>query len=486
MALQGPLRFKIGEKQQETIRTRTWELFGFGCYYAWLLSVVIGGCFFPEDSSIQWMIGIRLGFAFGLAVGYVLLFLLRRHPLTLDITKEKIVLAGLSATIGTSIVALPIDGAANIMVTIVASLLTGTGNAFLMMAGGKFWSTNRSEMAMMQLSASMVSAIALFYLLASLPSSIRIPLICLLPLACGLILFFSKGSKQRKTETEKRVDLFAGTLETRFALCIFAVSLAFGCVFGISTSTIGDGLPTTARVLLIGPACVTLCALLLALRTVPIRVMKLTMKVATFLLVLGIPLSLSIEYDTLIGTIGLMVFVGGYVLFDEFLWLLHSELIYRSGLPAAEIVPRFEMIQWTGIALGGSVALGIGLLGDGSNPSPAIVILVCGTLLITTLLLVFGPSDVSHIIEIRERYESRPTLKERCEITARRYGLSPRELEVLTLLARGRSAAYIQDEFCIAQGTVKVHIRHIYEKTGVKGKQELINLVDAIEESGTS
>jgi HD-GYP domain-containing protein (c-di-GMP phosphodiesterase class II) len=46
-------------------------------------------------------------------------------------------------------------------------------------------------------------------------------------------------------------------------------------------------------------------------------------------------------------------------------------------------------------------------------------------------------------------------------------GLSDREVEVLRLLARGRSMRQIADALFISQSTVHTHAAHIYEKAGV-------------------
>lgn len=65
-------------------------------------------------------------------------------------------------------------------------------------------------------------------------------------------------------------------------------------------------------------------------------------------------------------------------------------------------------------------------------------------------------------------------------LVAERYGLSPRESEVLPLLLQGRTIARIQETLYISQGTVSTHIRHIYQKAGVDNRQDLLNLVEQI------
>lgn len=48
-------------------------------------------------------------------------------------------------------------------------------------------------------------------------------------------------------------------------------------------------------------------------------------------------------------------------------------------------------------------------------------------------------------------------------------------------MARGRDAEYIRNRLCISRNTVNTHIAHIYRKTGVHSRQELIDLVEQAE-----
>lgn len=61
------------------------------------------------------------------------------------------------------------------------------------------------------------------------------------------------------------------------------------------------------------------------------------------------------------------------------------------------------------------------------------------------------------------------------------YALSPKETEVLFLLAKGRNAEYIQNELVVSRHTAKAHIYHIYQKTGVHSRQELIDMLENVE-----
>ena len=58
------------------------------------------------------------------------------------------------------------------------------------------------------------------------------------------------------------------------------------------------------------------------------------------------------------------------------------------------------------------------------------------------------------------------------------FGLTAREMDVLGLLARGRTSAYIQKALSISDGTARTHISHIYKKLGVKSQQALLDVVE--------
>ena len=66
----------------------------------------------------------------------------------------------------------------------------------------------------------------------------------------------------------------------------------------------------------------------------------------------------------------------------------------------------------------------------------------------------------------------------RCALVARHFGLTHREEEVLSLLAQDMSSTAIEETLCIAHGTLRVHVRHIYAKLGVHAREEAREVVE--------
>lgn len=62
------------------------------------------------------------------------------------------------------------------------------------------------------------------------------------------------------------------------------------------------------------------------------------------------------------------------------------------------------------------------------------------------------------------------------ETIVHRFGISPREQEVIVLLNEGLGNREIAQKLCVSLATVKSHVHNIYEKTGAKGRYALFRL----------
>ncbi len=78
-----------------------------------------------------------------------------------------------------------------------------------------------------------------------------------------------------------------------------------------------------------------------------------------------------------------------------------------------------------------------------------------------------------------EEYEYR-YWKHPCQIIVDTYRLTKRENEVLELLARGYTVATMSETLYVSPNTIKMHVRNIYTKLDVHGKQDVISMVELV------
>lgn len=77
-----------------------------------------------------------------------------------------------------------------------------------------------------------------------------------------------------------------------------------------------------------------------------------------------------------------------------------------------------------------------------------------------------------------DRYRTEEgSIGSRCAHAARTFDLTRREEEVLALLLKGCTRSEIARELFVSGDTVKTHIRNLYRKTGVTGKDELVQAI---------
>ncbi len=86
-------------------------------------------------------------------------------------------------------------------------------------------------------------------------------------------------------------------------------------------------------------------------------------------------------------------------------------------------------------------------------------------------------ADDQAVLELRvlvDRYrDGGASAEDRIARAAREHNLTRREEEVLALLLAGRTRPEIARELIVSADTVKTHIRNLYRKMGVAGKDEL-------------
>ncbi|WP_180326785.1 helix-turn-helix transcriptional regulator [Raoultibacter phocaeensis] len=103
---------------------------------------------------------------------------------------------------------------------------------------------------------------------------------------------------------------------------------------------------------------------------------------------------------------------------------------------------------------------------------------VLGLAAAVAFVFVFTERDCVEILSSLPLPVHTPRFKRQCDHLAKRSGISDRESEVLTLVAKGRSASRIAEDLSVSLATVNSHVHHIYQKLGIHSRQELIDLIE--------
>ena len=145
--------------------------------------------------------------------------------------------------------------------------------------------------------------------------------------------------------------------------------------------------------------------------------------------------------------------------------------------PATSVrVFQFVRAGWT---FGPLIGMLIGRFVVNCTPFELAQVFPCamlGAVLIMMTTMAFTERDLAFAVNLLPT-DGKRRFTDKCLAVAARYGLSERETEIMTLFAKGRNLAYIQDQLCLSKSTVSTHRQHIYQKLGVHSSQEMIDLI---------
>lgn len=176
----------------------------------------------------------------------------------------------------------------------------------------------------------------------------------------------------------------------------------------------------------------------------------------------------------------IQAFTGAAVVVAKmFLWLGLANVAHHSTFkPFMVFCPGmllYSFPDW----LGRSAVSFMGL--ESLNPAIATFMLVVTVVMVAFFLPSRSP-DVQLLLSDLNDGGCRAIgegdgIDERCRAVGGRCGLSPREIEIMQYLCKGRSRPYIAETLYLSENTVRTHSRRIYGKLDVHNKQELLDLV---------
>lgn len=179
------------------------------------------------------------------------------------------------------------------------------------------------------------------------------------------------------------------------------------------------------------------------------------------------------------------LFSAGSSLLTLVFYLVFSEIGRRNRFGAVPLFALGFAVTRFGFA-GGAL---LGMLMNESEGTAVVLSVSMAFVFAAYGILLLGKVDFRDLIDNVKAIpeaggESLPAaaplerdLAERCDAVTDDYGLTPRESEILGLLAQGRSIAVIQEQLVVSRNTVKTHVKNIYAKLDVHSQQELIDVV---------
>ncbi len=194
---------------------------------------------------------------------------------------------------------------------------------------------------------------------------------------------------------------------------------------------------------------------------------------------------LLVPAESLLGTAASSYLIAiSYSLMSFLVMFLLFDISKRLGVAIVAFIAVKNAEQLLQMA-GGGLTDGLGALGLPASTEALVVTVVVSVLILAATLLLFSEKELASkwgvsILDtggLIERTAEEERVGERVDELSRTYRLSPREQEVLALLAAGKTGRTVQQELFIAEGTFKAHTRHIYEKMGINSRKELFDLL---------
>ncbi len=365
--------------------------------------------------------------------------------------------------------------AGNALASLIGLTIAGLGNAWLWISWGDVYSRLDIESVELTSISSVILQVVVTLLIFVLPQSVQmIALLLAAPVSC---LFYVKatrfyGNESKDAICERALQapiVFNGRFAAR---AIIGLGIPIALVYylwdaGFSFPMMNNGLELVVVIGLLLFALVFIAFVRFAagFSISSICRIELALAVGTCLIALvdpGAPLGSS------------LVFAG--VLVSQYLMLVYCARLHGQGLGNVVFVFGSGQLINHGFGLLGSTAASLRDPGSLFAFSPSTACVLCA-IAFFAVTLVQG-SDGETTSTSTNTLENEALQESALRQLAKEFHLSSRETEIFFLLAKGRSAPFIRDELMISLNTVSSHVKHIYAKTGIHSRQELIDLVD--------
>ncbi|MDO5043290.1 MAG: LuxR C-terminal-related transcriptional regulator [Slackia sp.] len=261
------------------------------------------------------------------------------------------------------------------------------------------------------------------------------------------------------------------------AILIFRVAYGFALTFGSV-----NGVPVQTLFSLIPLAVVLVFAFLPSMP----RADALYQVAALFVVAgVGVALVASGGGQASLGGVSVAgLLYAGSECFEVLMWFSLASIGARNLSGALVVVAWGRAASSAGLLMGAFAGHAMNASGNPSLVSAGLVVMLVAFVAVNvTVLKGFSFQETIDGIVPLKNVDSKQgdvplDVMRGCDVLVEEKALTPRESEIVRLLARGRNAPYIQEKLVLSRNTVKTHVANIYAKVGVHSQQDLIDMVE--------
>lgn len=451
-------------------RTR-WASIGISCTLAWAFLINAAGGAAPEG-ALSWQASYIVLAAAMVVFG----FAAHKAPAFLESAAAGYVAAGLGAVGSTVLVfsfATPVLAFAQAPVTILCSCVLG----WLYLQWGQFYVRLNTRTAVGCLFVANIAGSLLKCLAHFSPLPLACAITMVLPVASMLLCRMALLDTPRTGHAAVRFE--SHNLRGLWKVAAAVAALSFVTAFLVGKSY-GNQSSAPTDAFLLGRVCeVLISAVVLGV----IIGAKKSFNFAQLWRIVLVLLALDVLCQALLPQVKVIRSVesSAWDLLVLFTWLTAAD-IARHAQAAPPLVFGVGWAFYTAPFAVGSLAAGA--LAAANGDVTTTTALMFALALVGTFCLEVRDQDTKWIFaELSGERASAPedhrSIDERCDAIAAARNLTPRELEVMKMLCKGRTKSYIAETLYLTENTVRSHTKHLYTKLDVHSKQELMDLVGA-------
>lgn len=469
-----------------------WSLLGVGVLVAWLCCTHLPGVFLLSEGMSAGAVKMTVDYGMRVGdIGFFLMYaaLLRRFG---PISSHPRLCCGLIAfsSVGTFVVTLFLvaSSPSSLIFLAVLSMLTGLGGAALFLLWAEVYAQLGNTRCLLFGATGCVLAGFISLVISHLDITAANVAIALLPAVSGVMAALSLSRLPGEACFERDEAGCATQISMNVSypvpwkLLVLMALAGFASGFAGSLLVEVEGVGATHRILAtVVSGVVLLAAFFLRKGNVDVRFFAWVTLPLALVFFAVIPL-----LGTMAGMLVSFLVKLAYVAFALFVLFMLANVCYRHAIPSARVFAyaraSSEAAMFAGILLRRWMR-SAGIL-DGQEMLWVIsligLVATVGCVLLwhteRSVTSDWGVSGVDAASGFKVK-SPRDELLERMDALAREKGLTPREQEILALLAQGYTAPAIEGELFMSHNTLKTHVRHIYGKLDVHTRAEALEML---------